>query len=163
MALILRPPGSQEALPDKLSDLGRTRKRVALATGLFAFTALISCSVALACCLDAGFHLPPLGRGFALVLILTTGGVLWIRGVAWPMAIRTDPLSVALELEERYPSLNDALASAVTFLTEDGEHRGVSNRLQGVVVRSAQRFVDRHEFGRLIPGGACWRAGWICA
>lgn len=163
MALILRPPGGQEALQDKLSDLGRTRKVVAVSSGLFTLVAIVCSGVALAGGLDAAIHLSPLTRAFALVSILSAGGVLWIRGIVWPMRLRTDPISVALELEDRYPVLNDALASAVTFLAEEGENRGVSNRLQGVAVRSAQRLVDRHELGRLIPSGAFWRSGWLCA
>jgi hypothetical protein len=163
MALILSPTGSQEVLSERLAELGRARKRVAVSAGSFTFVAVTVGTIALACVLDAAFHLPPLARGLELVSILTIGGVLWLRGVSRPMAIRTDPLAVALELEERYPTLNDALASAVTFLEDDADRRGVSNRLQRVVVRAAQRLVDRHEFGRLIPSGSCWRSGWLCA
>jgi hypothetical protein len=162
MALILRPPGSQESLTDRLSELGRTRKRVAVASGLFTLIAVVTGSIAAAGILDAAIGLPSLLRALALVSILVTGGVFWIRGISRPLAIRTGPLSVALELEERYPTLNDALASAVTFLSDDAEQLGVSNRLQKVVVNSAQRLVDRNEFESLIPSGACWRAGWLC-
>ena len=164
MALILRPPGSNEALEDRLADLGRTRKRFALAAGIFTFIAAIVGSLAFAGFLDAAFHLPPLVRGFALVSVLALGGLLWLCGVSRPSSLRTDPLAVALELEEHYPSLNDALASAITFLADDdAAERGVSNRLQRVAVRMAQRLVDRHEFERLIPSRSCWRAGWLCA
>jgi hypothetical protein len=162
MPLILHPPGSQESLPERLTELGRTRKRVAVFGGFFTFIAVTFGAVAVAGVMDVLFHLSPLVRALELVAILITGGVLWLRGISRPIAIRTDPLSVALELEGRYPTLNDALASAVTFLGEDGERLGVSNRLQGVVVRAAQRLVDRHEFGRLIPSGSCWRSGWLC-
>ncbi len=72
-------------------------------------------------------------------------------------------MSVALELEEKYPTLNDALASAVSFLDgPDAEERGVSNRLQAAAVRSARRLADRYEFGQMVPSGACWRAVWAC-
>jgi hypothetical protein len=163
MALILRPPGSRESLTDALADLGRTRKTVAVAAGLFSLVAVVLGCAAFACILDAGFHLPPLARAFALVVTLALGGVIWFRGVSRALGLRTDPLSVALELEERYPVLNDALASAVSFLDgPDAEARGVSNRLEAAAVRSAQRLADRHEFGRLVPSGACWRAVWAC-
>src|SRR5262245_40954497 len=163
MALVLRPPGSRESLPDQLADLGRTRKVVAVAAGLLALVAVVLGCVALACVLDAAFHLPPLARALALVVTLTLGGVLWVRGVARALALRTDALSVALELEEKYPVLNDAVASAVSFLgSPDAEERGVSDRLEAAAVRSARRLADRHEFGRLVPSGACWRAAWAC-
>ena len=163
MALILSPPESQETLPERLSGLGRNRKIVALATGSFTCIASLLCFIAVACSLDALFHLSSLTRGFELVFLLLIGGVLWVQGVSRPMAYRTEPLFVALELEDRYPTLNDALASAVAFLAEDADERGVSNRLQKISVRSAERLVDRHEFGELIPSGACWRAAWFFA
>src|SRR5215471_16358019 len=136
MALILRPPSSRESLTESLGDLGRTRKRVAVAAGVLAFSAVVLGCVAVACVLDAAFHLPPLARALALVVTLTAGGVIWVRGVSCAVALRTDPLSIALELEDRYPGLNDALASAVSFLDAgDAEERGVSNRLQAAAVK----------------------------
>jgi hypothetical protein len=136
---------------------------VTVAASLLALVAVVLGCVALACVLDVAFHLPPLARALALVVTLTLGGVLWLRGVVRALALRTDALSVALELEERYPVLNDAVASAVSFLGDpDAEERGVSDRLEAAAVRSARRLADRHEFGRLVPGGACWRAAWAC-
>src|SRR5262245_23313725 len=163
MALVLRPPGSRESLPGQLADLGRTRKVVAVAAGLFALSAVILGCVAVACVLDAAFHLPPLVRALALVVTLTLGGVIWVRGVSHALSLRTDALSVALELEEKHPALNDALASAVSFLGGPGAaERGVSDRLEAAAVRSARRLADRHELGRLVLAGACWRAAWAC-
>src|SRR5436190_17808825 len=107
MALVLRPPSSRESVPDTLADLGRFRKRVALAAGLFTFVFAVVGLAALACALDSWFHFPPLARALALALVLTVGGVVWLRGVARALALRTDSLSVALELEEKYPNLND--------------------------------------------------------
>jgi hypothetical protein len=163
MALILRPPGSSESLTERISGLGRARKWTAAATGLFTVTVVVAASIALVAILDASFHLGSLPRGFALVAILATAAILWVRGVWRSVLLPTDPVTVALELEDSDPALNDALASAVTFMVEDAAERGVSDRLQRVAVRSAHRLVDRHDFSRLIPTGACWRAGWSCA
>lgn len=161
MAFVLRPPGSTDALSDKLADLGVSRKRVALAAGVCAFLSVVLGLAAVAGFLDAWLHLPPLVRALALVLTLTAGGVMWLRGVTRVLALRTDPLAVALELEEKHPALNDALASAVSFLRAgDAEGRGVSQRLQFAAVRSALRLADRLEFERLVPTAAFWRAGW---
>src|SRR5438552_10632751 len=115
MALILRPPGTRESLQEQLDELGRTRKRVAVAAGVLGFAAVVLACVSLACVLDAAFHLPPLARALVLVVTLTAGGVVWLRGVSRALALRTDALAVALELEDRHPELNDALASAVSF------------------------------------------------
>ena len=164
MALILRPPTSRESLTDNLAHLGRTRKAVALATGVFLLVGLVVGCVVLTGVLDAAFNLPPLLRALALIGTLVLAGLVWIRKIAPAFALRTNALAVALELEGKFPILNDALASAVSFLDEpDGEGRGVSNRLQAAAVRSARRLADRHEFGRMIPAGACWRAVWACA
>lgn len=163
MALVLRPPASRESLTDTLGDIGRSRKTVAVATGLFAFLAVTLGTILLACTLDAAFHLPALARAFALVTVLSLAGVVWVRGVARSFSLRSDPLSVAHELEGKYPALNDALASAVSFLEAgDAEKRGVSARLEQVAVRSAQRAANRYNFDRLVPSGRCWRMVWTC-
>jgi hypothetical protein len=161
MALVLRPPGSRESLTDDLAYLGRMRKRVAIAAGLFALLAVVIGCITLAGILDAAFHLPPLARALALTISLALSGVVWFRGVTRALILRTDSLSIALELEEKYPALNDALASAVSFLDgPEPEARGISNRLQAAAVRSARRLADRYEFRRMVPSGACWRAAW---
>jgi len=164
MALVLRPPTSRESLTDTLGDIGRTRKAVAVLTGLFAFVGIALGSVLIAIILDATFQLSALARAFALVVTLTLAGVVWIRGVTRALTLRSDALSVALELEEKYPALNDSLASAVSFLEAgDPEGRGVSHRLEEVVVKSAKRAANRHDFDRLVPSGRCWRMAWACA
>ena len=161
MALVLRPPGSRESLTDDLAHLGRTRKLVAVAAGSFALVAVVLVCVTLAGVLDVAFHLPPLARALALAITLSLGGIIWFRGVARALALRTDSLSIAVELEEKYPVLNDALASAISFLDDrDAEERGVSNRLQAAAIRSAHRLADRYEFRRMVPTGACWRTAW---
>jgi hypothetical protein len=164
MALVLRPPGSRESLPETLADLGRFRKAVAVAGGAFALAAAALLSVALACGLDAALDLPPAARAAALAAALTLCGVVWLRGVGRARRLRTDALSVALELEDRYPDLNDSLASAVAFLEADGaEDRGLSANLQQATVARARRQADRHDLDSLAPTGRAWRAFWACA
>ncbi len=170
MALVLRPPAERDALPDQLADLGGARKRVAVAAGAFAFVATAVGLAALAGFLDAAIHLAPIYRALALVALLTAAGAVWLRGVVRPMRYRTDALSVALELEDQFPSLNDALASAVSFLgsSDDGDDdrprkpTGVSNRLTASAVRVAERKAGRLPLDRLVPTGACWRNAWVC-
>jgi hypothetical protein len=86
---------------------------------------------------------------------------------------RTDALSVALALESRFPSFNDSLASAVSFLgpgdeeaDADGRPRpaaGTSNRLLTTAVRLAERKAGRLPLDEFVPTGRCWQAGWLCA
>src|SRR6266545_1728852 len=123
MALVLRPPAERESLPDQLADLGRARKRVTVVTGVFTLVATVLGIATLAGFLDAAIHIAPIYRALALVVLLTAAGVVWLRGIVRPLRYRTDALSIALELENQFPSLNDALASAVSFLgtAEDDE------------------------------------------
>jgi hypothetical protein len=167
MALVLSPPGGREALPDRLAALGRTRKRVAVAAGLFTLVATVVGIVAVVGIADAAVHLGPLPRALALVLLLAATGVLWVRGVVRPMRVRTDALSVALDLENTFTSLNDVLATAVEFADPDGEERprtkpGVSNRLTAQAVRVAERKANRLPLDRVVPSARCWAAAWAC-
>ena len=157
MPLILRPPSSRESLTEDLADLGRTRSASRSRPASSCSSVWCWAVAHLAAILDIAFHLPPLARAAALVFTLSLGGIVWLLRVARPLALRTGALSVALELEEKYPILNDALASAVSFLDSPSpEERGVSNRLQSAAVRSARRLAERYEFRRMIPSGACW-------
>jgi hypothetical protein len=171
MALVLRPPVERESLPVQLADIGAARKRVAVAAGVFAFVATAVGITVLAGFLDAAIHLGPLPRALLLVLALAAAGVVWLRGVVRPLRYQTDALSIALELEEAFPGLNDALASAVDFLgpAEDGienerplKKPGVSNRLTAAAVRVAERKASRLPLDHIVQTGKCWRALWLC-
>jgi hypothetical protein len=171
MALVLRPPTEREPLPSKLREIGRARKRIAVLSGAFLFVATVLGLTALAGFVDAAVHLGALPRALALGGILALGGVVWVRCVTRPMKLPTDPLALALELENRFPNLNDALATAVEFLGPDeGEEDappkappGVSNRMLANAVRSAERKAGRLPLDELVPTGACWRNAWLCA
>ena len=164
MPLILRPPSSRESLTEDLADLGRTRKRVAVAAGLFLFIGLVLGCCALAAILDIAFHLPPLARAAALV----SSRCLWAGLSGCSGSRGRSPCGPALSRlpwnwKKNTRILNDALASAVSFLDSPSpEERGVSNRLQSAAVRSARRLAERYEFRRMIPSGACWRTAWAC-
>ncbi len=171
MALLLRPPEERESLPDRLAELGRARKRVALAAGVLGFIGTVVGIAALSCLLDAAVHLSPFVRTLALVTLLAAGGIVWVRGISRAQRYRTDALAVALELEDQFPSLNDALASAVSFLEPRAEGApddlppavpGVSNRLTASAVRVAERRAGRLPLDYIIPTGRCWWNAWAC-
>jgi hypothetical protein len=157
MPLSLTPPGQRESLDDHLADLGRLRKRVAILAGFSLLFSVIAGGVSLACALDLIFHLSPLVRAAELVLLLVCTGVVWFRYVGRAVSLRTDPLSIALELEDRHPTLNDALASAIAFLV-GGKDEHVSNRLQHAAIRSATRLAERHHLQSLVPTGLFWKS-----
>ncbi len=172
MALVLRPPTERESLPDRLADLGRARRRVAVATGLFALVAVVLGLVTFFCILDAAFHLSPFARAVALVVVLSASGVVWLRGVSRAIRGRTDALSVAIALESQFPSFNDSLASAVSFLDLPAEEdasdqprasQGVSGRLRATAIRLAERKAARLPLDNFVLTGRCWQTGWLCA
>jgi hypothetical protein len=166
MPLVLRPPSEERvSLTTRLAGLGRSRKWVSVACGVFALAGAVLAAVLVACALDAWLHLSPLARAFALVGTLTAAGVVWFRSLAPALRLPTGPLAVALDLEDRFPPLNDSLASAVSFLADPArdEDRGVSRRLRIAAVRRAERLAERHDFHRLVPVGRCWRLFWLCA
>src|SRR5262249_55451518 len=147
-------------LPQQLAVLGSTRRAAAAGGEALALVGWVAAAVLLSGALDAILHLPPLARGFLLAGTLAGAGVLALR-VRDALRLPTDPLAVALELEARFPRLNDSLASAVSFIRA-GDHEGVSNRLRAAAVRKAERMADRVDLKSLVPAGRCWRAFWGC-
>lgn len=162
MPLVLRPPTERETetLPDRLGQLGRTRRRVFLATAWFHLLALTLAVLAAACALDIAFHLPGVVRAALLVGVLATVGVSFLRGVRSASGEPVSPLAVALLLEERFPRLNDSLASAVDFLTS-GTVR--TSRFRRVTTVRAENLAARYNFGAIIPSGRAWKAFWLAA
>jgi hypothetical protein len=71
--------------------------------------------------LDWRLHLPSLVRAILLTGALTAAGYVTLRYWIRPLWARADDLSLALQVEARYPILNDALASAVQFLEQPPE------------------------------------------
>jgi hypothetical protein len=164
MPIVLRPPEERVPLTVQLAALGRSRRRVALAAGVFSFIGVTAAIVLSACALDAWLHLGALARAALLVASLGIAGLIWFRRIVPAFRLPTNPLAIALELEDRFPKLNDSLASAVSFLDEDrAGDRGVSRRLQTAAVRKAERLAERYDIARLVPAGRFWRAFWLFA
>src|SRR5262249_44554671 len=75
--------------------------------------------VILAGCVDWLFHLDAAIRAVLLVALLATGLYLVYRGVMRPLFVRFADLDIALRIEERWPDLNDRLASTIQFVRLD--------------------------------------------
>ena len=167
MPIVLRPPSDTDRaeLPERLALLGRSRHRVAVGAGAFALVGVVLADALLACSLDTWLHLAALPRAMMLVLTLAAAGVIARVWVVRPLRLPTDPLAVALELETRFPRLNDSLGSAVSFLedAEGGDNRGVSRRLRRAAVKRAERMAERHDFRQIVPNRRFWFSFWACA
>ncbi len=103
-------------LRKRLAGLRRRLRLVASFRGLnWLLTAVLTTAVLVGLA-DWQWHLPGLVRAFALSGLLAGAGVILQRFLFRPLSAPTDDLSLALRVEERYPALNDALASTVQFL-----------------------------------------------
>ena len=167
MPMILRPPTDQpDSLTDTLGQLGRVRRRVAVAAGVFALVAVAAAGALVTCALDAWLVLPALARAFGLTLTLAAAGVCWLR-VRKASRLSSRPIDVALELEGRHPRLNDALASAVCFIGEDEDDEDAPprrrTRLESAAIHRAEKLAEKIDFGPFVPVGRFWQAFWACA
>ncbi|MDW8243396.1 MAG: hypothetical protein RMJ88_09315 [Thermogemmata sp.] len=162
MSLVLRPPELRESLIDNLAVLGRTRRLHLLVRAtayLWTFVLLLVLSSSMC---DVLVSLPGWFRAGELVFILTVtlGLFRWYWLPLW--RLRTDPLQVALELENQHPQWHDTLASAVSFLRQQGQrcthdpHPSAS--FEAAVIRAARRLQERAEFSVEVPSGPVWRA-----
>lgn len=161
MPLVLRPPTADaRPLPDRLGQLGRARRRTAVAAGWLRVVAVAVAAVTLSCALDAAVHLPAVVRAALLVGTIAGVGAAFLRWVRRPGKQSVRPLSVALALEERFPRLNDALASAVDFLEADPTG---GSRFRKVAVTRAENLTKRYDLDVIVPTGRAWKAFWFAA
>ena len=159
MAFVLRSPGRGVALPLRLAELGRGRRRVGVAAGVLRLVAGSLGLLAALVVLDAAVHLPAVARAVGLVGWVALTLTLYVRGVRGPARQSTRPLSVALLLEARFPKFNDALATAVDLLTS-GRPGG---RFADVTVLRAENIAKRTPLDSIVPMGQFWKAFWVAA
>jgi hypothetical protein len=136
------------------SRLARLRRRLRVVTalrGTLTLVAVIVGGAAIVGLLDWRFQLPALVRAIALVSIVSAAGYVLIRRLLTPLAVPADNLHLALQLEDRNPELNDALASAVQFLEQPAEDEEQSSPLlRRVAIRHAIRLSEKCNFTELI-------------
>src|SRR4051794_27853980 len=111
----VRPIPEEGALRQRFALL---RRRIRLVAGLRGggwVLALVLLTTILFGVADYFQRLPALPRAAVLVTLLSGAAVLVHRYIIQPLSARNDDFSLALRVEERYPTLNDALASTVQF------------------------------------------------
>jgi hypothetical protein len=144
------PAAQQDRLQQRLADLRRRLRLVALLRGGgWVLTVLFGVAL-VAGLLDWRFHLPDAVRALFLAGGLACAGYLFYRHLWLPLREKADDLALALRVEERYPGLNDSLASTVQFLEDD--QAPASPSMQREAVRRALRGVERCDFGKVIDG-----------
>jgi hypothetical protein len=141
-------------LQSRLAGLRRRLRRIVTVRGGCVALAVLVGSVALACLLDQVVYLrsqrdlPGVIRAFFLVGILAGTGYVAYRFLLRPLRTRTDDLSLALRVEERYPVLNDSLASTIEFLNQPEASPGVSKALRGEAINRALRLAQGCDFNK---------------
>ncbi len=97
------------------------------------------------------FHLDAAIR--AVLLALVCGGALWLgyERVLRPLFVRFADLDIAMRIEERWPGLNDRLASTIQFLHLDpGDDRHGSKAMREATVREAVKEAETIDFRQVI-------------
>jgi hypothetical protein len=112
---------------------GQVRRLLAL-HGLSRLAFGLAAAVLIACLADWLIHLAPELRLILLIGVVVLGAWLALRRVILPLVVKFADLDIALRIEERWPGLNDRLASTVQFLRAD---RGRDDQLGSQALRDA--------------------------
>lgn len=135
------------SLQHRLASVRRRWRFMVLVRGVSAAAAVVVGSAALLGLLDYALHLPSLARAYGLVAILGAAAYVGFRWLVVPFWRRCDDLSLAIQIEDAYPELNDALASTVQFLENDVP--GSPSMRQKAVDRAMDVTADL-DFGRIL-------------
>ncbi len=161
-------PADRNPLRRRLAALRRRLRLVVTTRAAGWLVAILLLTTAGAGFLDWSWRLPALVRAAVLVGALAGAGVVAYATLLRPLLARADDLTLALRIEERYPSLNDALASTVQFL-EQAERREraeegrpvavVSPAMRLEAVKRALRKADGCDFNRVVDTRGLRTAG----
>jgi len=144
----------------RLAALRRRLRMVVTFRGLSWVAALLLLVLALAGLLDWRIHLPDLARAVLLVGTLAAAGYVAWRYLLGPLWAKADDLSLALRVEEHYPALNDALASAVQFLeVPPGVHQETSASMRREAVQRALGLARGFDFNPVVDTRGVRSAG----
>src|SRR5436309_8720587 len=149
-------------LQPRLAALRRRMRLVVTSRGFSLFLSLLLASTILAGWLDWRIpgHLPSLIRALILVASISGGGIIAYLFLLKPLLSRADDLSLALGIEDYYPSLIDSLASTVEFLEipKDLEVSG-SAGLRRAAVDQTLRQLKEINFNRVVDTRGLRTAG----
>jgi hypothetical protein len=145
----MTPEGDK--LRGRLASLRRQLRLVASWRGLAYLVALVLAVGLTMSLIDYLYDLFPLVRAVVLVATLTGMGLVTWFYLMRPLSQPMDDLSLALRIEERHPTLNDALASTVQFLDQErASPSGESTSMRGEAVRRTIARVANLDFGKIV-------------
>ncbi len=152
-----RPVLDGTLLRQRLGSLRRRLRLVATVRGSGLLLTVVLASAVVVGLLDWRWHLPDLVRAVVLVGTMVGGVVVAYRFLFRPLSAPSDDLSLALRVEEEYPSLNDALASTVQFLERGTRAESSSAVLEREAVKRALGRAAGCDFGKVIDKrGLVW-------
>ncbi len=138
-----------DLLRQRLQRVRRRMRLIVAVRGLSWVLALVLFGLVCACVLDWRLHTPSLMRALLLVLGVAATATLAYSYLLRPLLARLDDLTLALQIEERYPSLNDSLASTVQFLAHEAPPGQSPGMLQEAIRRALSR-ANGVDFNRII-------------
>ena len=146
-------------LESRIAALRSSVRRLLALHGLSRVLGLIVPLVILAGIADWLFHLDGVIR--AALLLSLIGGALWLcyRYVLRPLFVRFADLDIAMRIEERWPGLNDRLASTIQFFHVDADDdRYGSPALREATMRQAVEEASAIDFREVIEPKPVLRA-----
>ncbi|MBM3997036.1 MAG: hypothetical protein FJ303_23225 [Planctomycetes bacterium] len=152
-----------------LQRLASLRRQVRFLDGWIGTTALVALVLGVGVAVgvaDFYLHIPSLVRGGLLIGLLVSSACLVYSLLVQPFANPYDDLSLALMVEEKYPELNDALASTVQFLQQTPEESaklGGSEAMREHTEQDALTKVDACDFGKVLEEKNQVALPWIIA
>ena len=155
------PPLDAHGLARRLLWVRRRLRVVTTVRGISWLLALVLLAAIGVGLIDWKLHLPSLVRAVALVGVLGGAGFILIKHLLRPLAAKSDDLTLALQVEEQYPGLNDSLASTVQFLEEGGKPSLDSPGLRQEAVTHALRRARGCDFGNIVDARGLRTAGFL--
>lgn len=152
-------------LQSRLATLRRRLRFLVTFRGVCALASVLLLAAVVGGLLDwalyrVGADLPAVLRALLLVGGLTAASLTAYRLLIEPLADRSDDLTLALRIEERYPALNDSLASTVEFLQQTAESdKSGSPVLRREAVQRALRQARNCDFNEVLDVHGVRRAG----
>lgn len=150
MATTVPSASGQHPLQQQLAMLRHRMRFIITLRGIGWLLAVVLFATLTACFLDWIVHLPRLVRAILLVGTLCGAGYVALSQLILPLARRSDDLSIAIQIEERFPSLNDALASTIEFLDQQENPGNDSESLRAEALRRLENRLQAYDFKRVL-------------
>src|SRR3954463_13759632 len=152
---------SASRLEARIATLRNRVRRLLALRGLGWLVGLLVPALILLGLADWAVHLDAIVRLAALAALAGFAGWLTWRYIVRPLIVRFNDLDIALRIEERWPGLNDRLASTVQFLRlarEEDVGRFGSSALREATVRQTLEETEKIDFRSAIEPRPVLRA-----